>query len=137
MVEIIFGVFVAIFALIFLAVGVVAMVGTALQQRRCCASVDGVVSAVHAEKQKRGKQEMTVYIPEFRYEAGGQILTMKSAFGSMKRQFQEGQAVIIRYDPKDPTFAYVADDPSNSSQGGVICVCLGLLLTLGALALFA
>lgn len=138
MVEIIFGIFVALFALIFLAVGVLALVGGKLQQRRCRASAEGIVSAIHTEvQQNRGKRKITVYIPEFRFETDGKTYTMKSTFSSMRPQFKEGQAVTIRFDPADPTYAYVADDPNNSSQGGVLCVCLGLLLTLGALALFA
>lgn len=138
MVNIIFGVFVAIFALIFLGVGILALVGGKVQQRRCSASADGIVCAIHAQERKgRGKQKATVYIPEFRYETGGQTYTMKANFGSVSTSYKEGQAVTIRFDPADPGYAYVADDPGNSSQGGVLCVCLGLLLTLGALALFA
>ncbi|MBO5129330.1 MAG: DUF3592 domain-containing protein [Oscillospiraceae bacterium] len=137
MVEIIFGIFAALFALIFLAVGVLALVGGAQQQRRCRGSAEGIVSAVHTQKQHKGTRGTTVYTPEFRFDADGQTYTIKANFASIKQEYQEGQAVTIRYDPANPQNAYVADDPDNSSQGGVLCVCLGLLLTLGALALFA
>lgn len=136
MLEIIFGIFAALFALIFAAVGVIALVGGAQQKRRCSASASGVVSAVHSEVQEKGKRRVTVYTPEFRFEAGGHTYTMRSPFGSMKREFKEGQAVTIRYDPADPKVAYVSDDANNSSQGGIMCIVLGLLLAIAAVALF-
>ena len=136
MFEIIFGVFAVIFALIFLAVGVMALVGGARQRRQCSASAPGTVSAVHSEVQEKGKRRVTVYTPEFKFEAGGHAYTMRSHFSSMKREFKEGQAVTIRFDPADPKFAYVADDQNNSAQGGIMMVCFGLLLAIGAVALF-
>ena len=137
MLEIIFGVFAAIFALVFLAIGVMALVGGAQQKRRCSASAPGTVSAVRAEEQHKGKRRVTIYTPEFKFEAGGHTYTMKAHFSSMKREFKEGQAVTIRYDPADPKMAYVADDTNNSAQGGIMCVCFGLLLAVGAVMLFA
>lgn len=136
MFEIIFGVFAGIFAVIFLAVGVVALIGGFQQKRRCSASAEGVVSGIHAQEQHKGKRRVTVFTPEFRFEAGGHTYTMKSNFGSMKREFKEGQAVTIRFDPADPAVAYVADDVNNSAQGGIMCVCFGLLLAVGAVMLF-
>ncbi|MBQ8239131.1 MAG: DUF3592 domain-containing protein [Oscillospiraceae bacterium] len=136
MFEIIFGIFAAIFAFAFLAVGVMALVGGAQQKRRCSATAAGVVSRIHAEEQHRGKRRVTIFTPEFQFEADGHTYTMKSHFGSMKREFKEGQAVTIRFDPADPAAAYVADDVNNSSQGGIMCVCFGLLLAVGAVMLF-
>ena len=136
MLEIIFGIFAAVFAIIFLAVGVLALAGGVQQRRRCSASAPGTVSAVHSEVQEKGKRRVTVYTPEFQYETGGRTYTMRAPFGSMKREFKEGQAVSIRYDPEDPEKAYVSDDANNSSQGGIMCVCLGLLLAVAAVALF-
>lgn len=134
--HIVFGIFVALFALIFLAMGVLALIGGRQQKKRCSACAAGTVSAVHAEEQLKGKRRVTVYTPEFRFEAGGNTYTMKSHFGSMRREFQEGQAVSIRYDPADPKSAYVADDANNSDQGGIMCIIIGLLLAVGAVALF-
>lgn len=136
MFEIILGVFAAIFAFIFLVVGVVALVGGVQQKRRCSASAPGVVSAVHAEEQYKGKRRVTIFTPEFKFEAGGQTCTLRANFGSMKREFKEGQAVTIRFDPADPKVAFVADDVNNSAQGGIMCVCFGLLLAVGAVMLF-
>ena len=136
MFEIIFGIFAAIFALIFLAVGIVALIGGFQQKRRCRASAAGVVSRIHAEEQYKGKRRVTIFTPEFQFEAEGHTYTMKAHFGSMKREFKEGQAVTIRFDPADPSFAYVTDDTNNSAQGGVMCVCFGLLLAIGAVMLF-
>lgn len=137
MFEIIFGIFAAVFALVFLVVGVVALVGGAQQKRRCSGRADGTVSRIHAREEYKGKRHVTIYTPEFRFEAEGKDYTMKSNFGSMKREFKEGQAVTIRFDPADPTFAYVADDVNNSAQGGIMCVCFGVLLAIGAVMLFA
>lgn len=136
MFEIIFGIFAAIFAFVFLVVGVVALVGGAQQKRRCSASAAGVVSRICAEEQYKGKRRVTIFTPEFRFEAGGHTYTMKASFGSMKREFKEGQKVNIRFDPNDPAVAYVADDVNNSAQGGIMCVCFGLLLAIGAVMLF-
>lgn len=136
MLEIIFGVFAAIFALIFVAVGVVALIGGAQQKRRCSASASGTVSAVHSQVQEKGKRRVTVFTPEFKFEANGHTYTMRSHFSSMKQEFQEGQTVSIRYDPADPTVAYVSDDTNNSSQGGIMCIVLGLLMAIAAVAMF-
>lgn len=136
MLEIIFGVFAAIFALIFLAVGVMALVGGAQQSRKCSASASGTVSAVRMEQQQKGKRRVNIYTPEFKFEAGGRTYTMRAHFGSMRREFKEGQTVAIRYDPADPQNAYVADDANNSSQGGIMCLCFGLVLAIGAVMLF-
>ena len=136
MFEIIFGIFAAVFALIFLAVGVIALVGGVMQKRRCTASAAGVVSKVNAREQQKGKRRVTIYTSEFQFEANGQTRTIKSDFGSMRPEFKEGQTVTIRFDPTDSDFAYVVDDTSNSAGGGVMCVCIGILLAVLAVALF-
>ena len=136
MFEIIAGVFAALLALVFLAMGVIALIGGAQQKRRCSASAAGTVSAVHAETQQKGKRRVTIYTPEFRFEADSRTYTMKTHFGSMKREFQEGQSVTIRFDPADPKVAFVADDASNSAQGSIMMICFGLLLAVAAVSLF-
>ena len=136
MLEIIFGVFAAVFAIIFAGVGVMALIGGARQKKRCSASAPGVVSAVHSEVQEKGRRKVTIFTPEFQFEAGGHTYTMRAHFGSMKRDFKEGQTVTIRFNPADPKDAYVADDVNNSPQGGVMCVCIGLLLAVAAVSLF-
>lgn len=136
MFEIIFGVFASIFSLIFLAVGVIALIGTFQQKRRCSASAAGTVTRIHTEVREKGKNKMTVYTPEFSFEASGHTYRMKSHFGSIKREFKENQAVTIRYDPADPAVAYVENDSNNSSQGSIMCLILGLLCAIGAFALF-
>ena len=137
MFEIILGILASILALGFLAMGVIALVGGAQQKRRCSASAPGTVSAVHAEAQVKGKRHVTIFTPEFQFNADGRTYTMKAHFGSMKREFKEGQAVTIRFDPADPTFAYVADDQNNSAQGGIFSIIFGLMLAVGAIVLFA
>ena len=137
MLEIIFGIFAAVFALIFTAVGVMALIGGARQKQRCSASAPGTVSAVHSEVQEKGRRRVTVFTPEFKFEAGGHTYTMRASFSSMKREFREGQSVTIRFDPADPRLAYVADDANNSPQGGIMCICLGLMLAVAAVSLFA
>jgi len=134
--SIIFGILAALLALVFLAMGVMALIGGAQQKRRCSAAAAGVVSAVHVEEQTRGKRRLNVYTPEFSFEHGGRTYTMRSQFTSMKREFKEGEAVTIRFDPADPAHAYVADDQNNSAQGGIMMICFGLLLAVGAVALF-
>ena len=136
MLEIILGILTAICALFCVAVGVLALIGGSQQKRRCSASAAGTVSAVHAEEQVKGKRHVTIYKPEFKFEADGRTYTMRAHFGSMKRDFKEGQAVTIRFDPADPKVAYVADDVNNSSQGGIMMICFGLLLAIGAVTLF-
>ena len=136
MFEIVFGVFAAVFALIFLAVGVIALVGGAQQKKRCSASAPGVVSSLHCEVKEQGKRKLNIYTPEFQFETGGNSYTLRANFGSMKREFTVGQAVTIRFDPADPRVAYVADDQANSSQGGFMLLSLGLLLAIGAVLLF-
>ena len=136
MLEIIFGILAALLALVFLGMGVMALVGGAQQKRRCSAAAAGVVSAVHVDEQTRGSRHVNVYTPEFKFEHGGRTYTMRAHFTSMKREFKEGQAVTIRFDPADPAYAYVADDQNNSAQGGIMMVCFGLLLAIGAVVLF-
>ena len=136
MFEIIFGVLAALAALFCGTVGVMALIGGSRQNRRCSAAASGTVSAVHAQTQEKGKRRVTIYTPEFRFEADGRTYTMRAHFGSMKRDFQEGQAVTIRYDPADPKTAFVADDRNNSSMGGVMMICFGVLLAMGAITLF-
>ena len=48
--KIIFGVFLALFALIFLAVGVVALVGGRAQKKRCSSSATGTVVRLHMDQ---------------------------------------------------------------------------------------
>ena len=136
MLEIILGILAAVAGLFCVAVGVLALIGGGQQKRRCSASAAGTVSAVRAEEQVRGKRHVTVYTPEFQFEAHGRTYTMRAHFGSMKREFKEGQAVTIRFDPADPKVAFVADDVNNSSQGGILMICFGLLLAIGAVTLF-
>ena len=136
--KIIFGVFLALFALIFLAVGVVALVGGRAQKKRCSASATGTVAKLHMEQKPRGRGKGTVnvYTPEFRFNADGVTYAYRANFGSMRREFQEGQTVTVYYDPADPKFCYIAEDAGNSAQGGTMCLIIGLLLAVGAAAMF-
>ena len=136
--KIIFGVFLALFALIFLAVGSMALVGGRAQKKRCSASASGTVVRVHMEQKPRGRSKGTVnvYIPEFRFNADGVTYSYRADFASMRREFQEGQTVTVYYDPADPKFCYVAEDAGNSAQGGMMCLIIGLLLAVGAVAMF-
>ena len=137
MLEIIFGILAALLALVCLAMGVMALIGGAQQKRRCSASAAGVVSTVHVEEQTKGNRRFNAYTPEFQFEYGGHTYTMRSHFTSMKREFKEGQAVTIRFDPADPAVAYVADDQNNSAPGGIMMICFGLMLSIGAVTLLA
>ena len=131
---IVLGIIFALAALIFLAVGYMAMMGGVQQKKRCTASAPGTVTAVRLQTQARGrgKQPIDVYTPEFTFE--GQ--TYRSSFSSLRKEFKEGQAVTVRYDPAEPSFFYVEDDPNASSQGGVMCLIIGVLLTAAAVAMF-
>ena len=131
---IVLGIIFALAALIFLAVGYMAMMGGVQQKKRCTASAPGTVTAVRLQTQARGrgKQPIDVYTPEFTFE--GQ--THRSSFSSLRKEFKEGQAVTVRYDPAEPSFFYVEDDPNASSQGGVMCLIIGVLLTAAAVAMF-
>ena len=136
--NIIFGIFLAIFALIFLAVGGLALVGGRAQKKRCSASATGTVAKLHMEQKPRGRGKGTVnvYTPEFRFNADGVTYAYRANFGSMRREFQEGQTVTVYYDPADPKFCYIAEDAGNSAQGGTMCLIIGLLLAVGAAAMF-
>ena len=136
--KIIFGVFLALFALIFLAVGGLALAGGRAQKKRCSASATGTVSKLHMEQKPRGRGKGTVnvYTPEFLFNADGVTYSYRASFGSMRREFQEGQTVTIHYDPADPKFCFVAEDAGNSAQGGTMCLIIGLLLAVGAAAMF-
>lgn len=136
--KIIFGVFLALFALIFLAVGCVALVGGRAQKKRCSASASGTVHRIHMDQKPRGrgKDTVNVYTPEFRFEADGVTCSYMANFSSMRKEFKEGQTVTIFYDPADPKFCYVAEDAGNSAQGGTMCLIIGLLLAVGAAAMF-
>ena len=136
--KIIFGVFLALFAVIFLAVGFVALVGGRAQKKRCSASAAGTVARIHMEQKPRGrgKDTVTVYTPEFRFEVNGVTHSYRADFASMRREFKEGQNVTVFYDPADPKFCYVAEDAGNSAQGGTMCLIIGLLLAAGAVAMF-
>ena len=131
---IVLGIIFALAALIFLAVGYMAMMGGVQQKKRCTASAPGTVTAVRLQTQARGrgKQPIDVYTPEFTFE--GQ--THRSSFSSLRKEFKEGQAVTVRYDPADPSFFYVEGDPNASSQGGIMCLIIGLLLAVAAVAMF-
>ena len=135
--KIILGIFAVLFAIVFLGAGVLALLGGAKQKKQCSASAPGTVIALHATAQQKGSRNFTTYHPEFQFQVGGTTYNLRSNFGSLKKEFKEGQAVTICYDPADPTKAFVADDINNSSQGGIMCVCLGLLLAIAAVSLFA
>ena len=128
------GIIFALAGLIFLAVGYMALMGGVQQKKRCTASAPGTVTAVHLQEQARGrgKSPVSVYTPEFTFE--GQ--THRSSFSSLRKEFKEGQAVTICYDPADPSFFYVKDDPNASSQGGIMCLIIGMLLAVAAVAMF-
>ena len=131
---IVLGIIFALATLIFLAVGYMAIMGGIQQKKRCTASAPGTVTAVRLQTQARGrgKQPIDVYTPEFTFE--GQ--THRSSFSSLRKEFKEGQAVTVRYDPADPSFFYVEGDPNASSQGGIMCLIIGLLLAVAAVAMF-
>ena len=137
--KIIFGIFLALFALIFLAVGILALLGGRAQKKRCSASASGMVAKVHMEQKPRGRGKGTVnvYTPEFTFEANGAPQTYRASFASMRREFKEGQSVTIFYDPADPSHCYVAEDAGNSAQGGVMCAVIGALLAIAAVAVIA
>ena len=136
--SVVLGIILALMALILLGVGGVALVGGMQQKRRCYASAPGTVAAVHVEQKSRGrgKGDVNIYTPEFRFTADGKEYSHRSHFGSMRREFQEGQTVTVCYDPIDPANCYVADDPNTSSQGGIMCMIIGGLLAVAAVALF-
>ena len=131
---IVLGIIFALIALIFLAVGYMALAGSVQQKKRCTATAPGRVSAIHVQEQPRGrgKNPVEVYTPEFTFE--GQ--THRASFSSLRREFKEGQEVAICYDPADPSFFYVADDPNASAQGGIMCLIIGALLAVAAVAMF-
>ena len=131
---IVLGIIFALIALIFLAVGYMALMGGVQQKKRCTAKAPGTVTAIHVQEQPRGrgKNPVNVFTPEFTFE--GQ--THRSGFSSLRREFKEGQNVTICYDPADPSFFYVADDPNASSQGGIMCLIIGMLLAVAAVAMF-
>ena len=135
---IVLGIIFALATLIFLAVGYMAIVGGVQQKKRCTDSADGVVSAIHVQEQSRarGRKSVTVYTPEFTFKAGGQDQIHRSSFSSLRREFREGQAVKVRFDPADASFFYVEGDPNASSQGGIMCLTIGLLLAIVALVMF-
>ena len=132
--SVVLGIILALMGLILLAVGGVALVGGLQQKKRCTATAPGSVTAIHVQEQPRGrgKNPVNVYTPEFTFE--GQ--THRSSFSSLRREFKEGQAVTVCYDPADPSFFYVLNDPSTSAQGGIMCLIIGGLLVLAAVALF-
>ena len=136
--KIIFGVFLALFALIFLAVGIVALVGGRAQKKRCSASATGTVARLHMEQKPRGRGKGTinVYTPEFRFNADGVTYTYRASFGSMRKEFKEGQMVTVHYDPADPKFCFIAEDAGNSSQGGMMCLAICVLLVIAAVIMF-
>ena len=136
MFEIILGIFAALFAIVFLGAGVLALLGGAKQKQQCSASAPGTVLAVRMNQQQKGNRKFTTYHPEFQFQVGGTTYNLRSNFGSLKKDFKEGQAVTICYDPADPTKAFVADDINNSSQGGIMFLIIGALLVVGAIALF-
>ena len=131
---IVLGIIFALAALIFLAVGYMALMGGIQQKKRCTASAPGTVTAITIQEQSRGrgKAPISVYTPEFTFE--GQ--THRSSFSSLRKEFKEGQAVTVHYDPADPSFFYVEGDPNASSQGGVMCLIIGMLLAVAAVAMF-
>ena len=136
--SVVLGIILALMGLILLAVGGAALVGGIQQKKRCTASASGSVIAIHMEQKPRGrgKDTVNIYTPEFRFNADGVPYSYRSNFGSMRREFQEGQTVTICYDPADPANCFVADDPNTSAQGGIMCLIIGALLVLAAVALF-
>ena len=131
---IVLGIIFALAALIFLAVGYMALMGGIQQKKRCTATAPGTVSAIHLQEQARGrgKNPVSIFTPEFTFE--GQ--THRSSFSSLRKEFKEGQAVTVRYDPAEPGFFYVEGDPNASSQGGIMCLIIGALLAIAAVAMF-
>ena len=136
--SVILGIILALIALILLAVGGMALVGGIQQKKRCTSSASGTVIALHTEEKPRGRGKGTVniYTPEFRFNADGVPYSYRSNFGSMRREFQEGQTVTVCYDPADPSCCYVQDDPNTSAQGGIMCLVIGVLLVVAAVVLF-
>ena len=135
---IVLGIIFALVALIFLAVGYMALVGGIQQKKRCTATAPGTVAAIHVQEQSRGrgKSPVSVYTPEFSFEAAGAVQSHRASFSSMRREFKEGQKVSICYDPADPACFYVANDPNASPQGGIMCLIIGGLLAVAAVAMF-
>ena len=131
---IVLGIIFGLAALIFLAVGYMALMGGVQQKKRCTATAPGTVTAITVQEQPRGrgKQPISVYTPEFTFEGH----THRASFSSLRREYKEGQEVTICYDPADPSFFYVANDPNASSQGGIMCLVIGALLAIAAVAMF-
>ena len=136
--KVMFGILLALCALVFLAVGLLALLGGKAQKKRCSASASGTVTKIHVEQKPRGrgKDTMNVYTPEFHFNAKGTEYTYRANFGSMRPEFKENQAVTVYYDPADPNFCYVAEDAGNSSQGGMMCLAICVLLAIAAIVMF-
>ena len=136
--KIIFGILLALCALIFLAVGCIALLGGKAQKKRCSASAPGTAAKIHMEQKPRGrgKGTMNVYTPEFHFTANDTQYIYRANFGSMRPEFKEGQNVTVYYDPADPNFCYVAEDAGNSSQGGMMCLAICVLLAIAAIVMF-
>lgn len=133
MLKMIFGLFAAVISLIFLLVGAIALVGNYTRSKRCSARTTGTVTAIHTGGE--GNRPVA-YTPEFRFTANGHSYTIKPSFSSSRNLYRVGQTVTIRFDPADPGSAYVAADSKTSAQGGVMCVCISLVLAFAAALLF-
>ena len=122
-------------AVLVMAVAAVGLLGGRKQKKRCLGKTTGVVSRVREEVQISGKKKTKVYFPEFKYEVYDKVYNQKAPFASMKKEYQVGQEVTIHYDPKNPDIYYVGEELKISKRGGIICLFIGLALTLLGTAL--
>lgn len=122
-------------ALVCMAMGVIAIIGSARQNRQCSKKVSGLVTRILVTERKVKNGTVKAYTPVYSYNVGGKTFEGKATFAMLKKEFKEGQAITVRYDPKDPGVSFLPDASQNSGNGGITMLVIGLLFLVGGLAL--
>lgn len=135
MFPIILAVIAFLLALVSGAMGAIAMIGSARQNRQCSKKVSGLVTKILVSERKVKNGTVNAYTPVYSYDVDGRTYEGRAAFAMLKKEFKEGEAVTVRYDPNDPGVSFLPDASQNSGNGGITMLVIGLLFLVGGLAL--
>ena len=97
----------------------------------CTSQTTGTVIKVHRKKSGGSKSSVSYY-PEFSYAVKGISYSERSAVGTPKPRFAEGQQITVFYDHRNPEDFYVLEDGLSSAVFYIFFV-VGALMLISAM----
>ena len=123
-------IFVILFGLIFIGVGVFMLIKGNNLAKRCTASAEGTVVEIITEDATDDDGFTTyTYYPVIQYIANGKIVSKKSSSGSNPSKYNLNDRVDILYDP-NKVEDYIIEGDKTTSFLGLIFIVAGLAVAI-------